>query len=102
VIARNEDCRKNREVTRFLERLKGIVLARDYVMVEYDIPDFLLEKACHLTPGIESPTISPLNEQGWKAVKAMTGRHGMNRIIDDLAALGAKGIIVTEIRTCRI
>ncbi|MBN1412446.1 MAG: ATP phosphoribosyltransferase [Spirochaetales bacterium] len=102
VIARNKDILKNREVVRFLDRLKGIVLAREYVMVEYDIPDHLLEKACRLTPGIESPTVSPLNEQGWKAVKAMTRKNDMNRIIDDLSSLGARGILVTDIRTCRI
>ena len=89
-------------VNRFLERLSGIVVARDYVMVEYDAPRRVLDAACRITPGIESPTIAPLSEADWVAVKAMAKRRDINRIMDELAALGAKGIIITDIRTCRI
>jgi ATP phosphoribosyltransferase len=86
----------------FLERLQGIVTAREYVMVEYDVPETALEAACAITPGIESPTVAPLSRKGWMAVKAMTPRHQINAIMDRLAAAGAKGIIVTDIRTCRL
>jgi ATP phosphoribosyltransferase len=85
-----------------LERLRGIVVARDYVMVEYDAPDAVLEEACNLTPGIESPTIAPLSKKGWVAIKAMVKRKHVNPIMDQLALLGAKGVIVTNIRTCRL
>ncbi|MFO7820446.1 MAG: ATP phosphoribosyltransferase [Lentisphaeria bacterium] len=95
-ICEREDCRA------FQQRLEGIVVARNYVVVEYDIPNTALDAACKITPGIESPTIAPLSEKGWSAVKAMVSRKKLNRIMDDLAATGAKGIMVTEIRTCRV
>lgn len=86
----------------FVERLHGIVTARAYVMVEYDIPEKLLEIAAVITPGIEAPTVAPLSREGWVAVKSMAPRSEVNAIMDKLAAVGAKGIIVTEIRTCRL
>ncbi|MXZ04363.1 MAG: ATP phosphoribosyltransferase, partial [Rhodothermaceae bacterium] len=86
----------------FVRRLQGILLARTYVMIEYDCPRTSLEKACEVTPGIESPTIAPLSNPDWVAIKAMAHRKDTNRIMDDLEDLGAKGIIVTDIRTCRI
>lgn len=86
----------------FVRRLQGILLARTYVMVEYDCPRTSLEKACEVTPGIESPTIAPLSKPDWVAIKAMAHRKDTNRIMDDLEDLGAKGILVTDIRTCRI
>jgi len=85
-----------------LDRLRGIVVAREYVMVEYDAPEILLEKFCAITPGIESPTIAPLSKSGWVAVKAMVRQKEANRVMDELTSLGAKGIIVTNIRTCRL
>lgn len=86
----------------FVRRLQGILLARTYVMVEYDCPRTSLKEACEVTPGIESPTIAPLSKPDWIAVKAMANRKDANRIMDDLEKLGAKGILVTDIRTCRI
>ncbi len=102
VIARDAKTAKAAAVKLFLQRLSGIVTARDYVVVEYDIPRAKLKKACAVTPGIESPTISPLSENGWVAVKSMAKRRQVNRIMDQLEALGAKGIIITDIRTCRL
>ena len=102
VIARDAKTAKSPAVKLFLQRLSGIVTARDYIVVEYDIPRAKLKKACAITPGIEAPTISPLSEEGWVAVKSMAKRKLVNQILDGLAALGAKGIIVTDIRTCRL
>jgi len=89
-------------ITTCLERLRGIVVAREYVMVEYDAPKEILEKFCAVTPGIESPTIAPLSKSGWVAVKAMVKQKNTNKIMDELSKLGAKGIIVTHIKTCRL
>lgn len=102
VIGRSPRVAARPPVRRFLERLRGIVVARDYVMVEYDVPRRALARACRVTPGIESPTIAPLSERGWVAVKAMARRKDVNRILDGLAGLGARGIIITDIRTCRL
>jgi ATP phosphoribosyltransferase len=86
----------------FLKRVQGIVLAREYGMIEYDIERRLLPRAVVLTPGIEAPTVAPLNEPNWVAVKAMLKKKGLNAVVDELSALGAKGIVVTDIRTCRL
>lgn len=93
---------ENPSITTCLERLRGIVVAREYVMVEYDAKKDILDKFCAVTPGIESPTIAPLSKSGWVAVKAMVKKNDINLIMDELTGLGAKGIIVTDIRTCRL
>lgn len=87
---------------RLIQRLQGILVARTHAMIEYDIPKSVLEEACAITPGIEAPTLSPLSHEGWMAVKSMIRGGDVNAAMDALHALGAKGIIVTEIRTCRM
>ena len=86
----------------FMQRVRGILVAREYVMVEYDCPRARLGAACRVTPGIEAPTVAPLSRSDWVAVKAMAQRSGINAIMDALEALGVKGIVITDIRTCRI
>jgi ATP phosphoribosyltransferase len=97
---------KNRELCDasqlFLKRLKGILVARNYKMIEYDVPKQALSAATALTPGIASPTIAPLHNPDWVAVKAMIKKNEVNSAMDGLAELGAKGIIITDISTCRI
>lgn len=102
LIARDRSVARNELVKQFCERLNGIVVARAYVMVEYDAPKELLEMACMITPGIEAPTVAPLSREGWVAIKSMAKKSEVNEIMDQLAKLGAKGIIVTPILTCRI
>lgn len=103
VIGRSDSATEdNGETALFLRRLNGILVARAYVMVEYDCPRQLADAACAITPGIESPTIAPLSEPDWVAVKAMAPKRDVNAIMDKLADLGARGIIITDIRTCRM
>lgn len=85
-----------------LRRLQGVVTARQYVLLDYDIPKTSVEKACAITPGLESPTISPLQKEDWVAVRAMVLRKDTNRLMDELWALGARGILVTDIHACRL
>jgi ATP phosphoribosyltransferase len=85
-----------------IRRLSGVVIARQYVLVDYDIETAFLQKACDLTPGIESPTISPLQKNGWSAVRAMVKQKEVNRIMDELWNIGARGILVTDIHACRL
>lgn len=85
-----------------VRRLNGVVIARQYVLVDYDIETALLQLACDLTPGIESPTISPLQKSGWSAVRAMVKHKEVNRIMDELWNIGARGILVTDIHACRL
>lgn len=89
-------------VAQLVRRLQGVLVARRYVMLAYDVRVELLEEACAITPGIESPTISPLQNPGWVAVSAMVLRKETNRIMDELWDLGARGILVTDIHACRL
>ena len=97
-----ETLQANTVANLFVRRIQGILLARTYVMIEYGCPRSSLEQVCAITPGIESPTIAPLSKSDWVAVKALTKREESNRIMDDLERAGATGIVVTDIRTCRI
>jgi ATP phosphoribosyltransferase len=83
-------------------RLNGVIVARQYVLMDYDLPAALLERAVALTPGIESPTVSPLRDPEWVAVRAMVPRKGTNRVMDDLYELGARAILVTPIHAARL
>ena len=85
-----------------IRRLSGVVIAKQYVLVDYDVKSADLERACSLTPGIESPTISPLQKSDWNAVRAMVKRSDINRIMDELWEVGARGILVTDIHACRL
>ena len=89
-------------VDQLVRRLQGVIVARTYVMMDYDVQIDLVEEACALTPGIESPTVSPLHREGWVAVRAMVPRADTNRVMDDLWDLGARGILVTDIHACRL
>ena len=83
-------------------RLLGVTTARSYVMLDYDCPIAIIDEACEVTPGLESPTVSPLHDKGWVAVRAMVPRTETNAIMDRLYDLGARAILVTEISACRI
>jgi ATP phosphoribosyltransferase len=86
----------------FRRRLEGVMVARSYVMMDYDIPESRVDEAVDLTPGIESPTVSPLHREGWVAVRAMVPRAGAHRVMDELWTIGARGILVTDIHACRL
>lgn len=86
----------------FKRRLDSVIVARDFVMMDYDIPAEAVDRGVELTPGIESPTVSPLRKAGWVAVRAMVPRRGAQKVMDELYAVGARGILVTDIHACRI
>ena len=82
-------------------RVQGVVFGQQYLMLDYDCPRPLLERATEVTPGLESPTIAPLADPGWVAVRALVPRRDVNAIMDELAAIGAKAILASDIRFCR-
>ncbi|MDI6911979.1 ATP phosphoribosyltransferase [Nocardioides sp.] len=86
----------------FRRRVEGVLVARSYVMMDYDIPTDRVTDAVRLTPGIESPTVSPLHREGWSAVRAMVPRDGAQRLMDELFGIGARGILLTDIHACRL
>ncbi|HAN71610.1 MAG TPA: ATP phosphoribosyltransferase [Actinobacteria bacterium] len=89
-------------VETFLRRLHSVMVARAYVLVDYDIRVEYLDQACAMTPGIESPTVSALHDPQWSAVRAMVPAADVHRIMDELYELGARGILVTDIHACRL
>jgi ATP phosphoribosyltransferase len=89
-------------VDTFMRRLHGVMVARSYVLMDYDIRTALVERACEMTPGIESPTISSLHDPLWSAVRAMVPSADVHRVMDELYDLGARGILVTDIHACRL
>jgi ATP phosphoribosyltransferase len=85
-----------------LRRLRGVMVARRYVMVDYDLPAELVDEAVKIAPGVESPTISPLRDPAWVAVRVMVARTGVNHVMDALYAMGARAILVTAIHNARL
>jgi ATP phosphoribosyltransferase len=102
VLVRRAGAEPNGAVDVLVRRLQGVLVARQYVLMDYDVRVDLVEKACAITPGLESPTVSPLHDQGWVAVRAMVRRDVTNQVMDDLWALGARAILVTGIHACRL
>lgn len=86
----------------FRRRVEGVMVARGYVMMDYDIEQSNLDRAAALAPGLEGPTISPLGKAGWVAVRVMVPRAGSQRLMDELYGLGARAILLTDIHACRL
>jgi ATP phosphoribosyltransferase len=82
-------------------RVQGVVRGQQYLMLDYDCPRTVLDKATAVTPGLESPTIAPLADPDWVAVRALVPRRDVNARMDELAAIGAKAILASDIRFCR-
>jgi ATP phosphoribosyltransferase len=102
VLIRRAGADGNGRVAQVVRRLQGVIIARQYVLMDYDIPDELVDHAVGITPGIESPTVSPLHHKGWSAVRSMVERRRTNQVMDELWELGARGILVTDIHACRL
>ena len=102
ILIKGPNAKMAQELEIVLRRLQGVVTARQYVLLDYDIPKLKVTQACAITPGLESPTISPLQKEDWVAVRAMVLRKDTNRLMDELWALGARGILVTDIHACRL
>jgi len=90
------------EVTIMKQRLEGKLVAMEYMMVEYDVPGEILADACRVTPGLESPTVTRLQREGWYSVKAMIARREAHNIMDELSRMGCRGILLTNIESARI
>ena len=87
---------------RLLRRLRGVIVARRYVLLDFDLPADLVDEAAAIAPGRESPTISPLQDPEWVAVRVMLPRRGINQVMDDLYAIGARALLVTAIHAARL
>lgn len=86
----------------FLSRVEGILHAQNFLMLDYNVSRALLDEATKITPGLSGPTVSPLANEEWVAVRAMVPTKEANHIMDQLSNLGAKAILASEIRIARI
>ena len=102
LLIRRRGAGSNGALETFKRRIQGVIAARTYVLVDYDIRSELVDQACAITPGVESPTVSPLHDQGWFAVRAMVPKRDVHKIMDDLYEIGGRGILVTDIHACRL
>ena len=93
---------RERSVQVLLHRLRGVLIAREWVMIDYNCPTKVLAEARAVTPGIESPTVTPLDEHDWVAVRAMVRRPEAQSIMDQLWQVGARAILVTALEACRL
>lgn len=82
-------------------RVQGVVFGQQYLMLDYDCPRSVVDQAVGITPGLESPTIAPLADPDWVAVRALVPRRQVNAIMDELAGIGAKAILASDVRFCR-
>lgn len=89
-------------ISTLVRRLQGVLVAQQYVLMDYDVPRSLLEQACEIAPGIESPTVSPLHDPEWVAVRVMVPRFDRNEVMDKLYDLGARAILVSAIHAARL
>jgi ATP phosphoribosyltransferase len=85
------------QVHTLCRRLEARLLGESYVMLEYDVHGDLLASACALTPGIESPTVARLERENWFSVKSMVRRAEAHALMSELAAHGAKAIVLTRV-----
>ncbi len=102
VLVRREGSEEKAGIEVLRRRLLGVITARHYVMLDYDVPGELVNRACSITPGLESPTVSHLQNRDWCAVRAMVPRATTNSVMDQLYDLGARAILVTDIAACRL
>lgn len=88
--------------SRVARRLEGVLIARSYSLLEYNIPVEQLAVAEEITPGFNSPTVNPLEDKAWRAVRVMVKRSEVITVMEQLEAIGAKAILETRITNCRL
>ncbi|MEH3140078.1 MAG: ATP phosphoribosyltransferase [Mycobacterium kyogaense] len=101
ILIERADSAPNPARDQLAARVQGVVFGQQYLMLDYDCPRTVLDRATEVTPGLESPTIAPLADPAWVAVRALVPRRDVNAIMDELAAIGAKAILASDIRFCR-
>ncbi|MFS0699483.1 ATP phosphoribosyltransferase [Cellulomonas sp. 179-A 4D5 NHS] len=102
VLVRRADGEEPAGLDVLTRRIQGVLTAQQYVLMDYDVPLALVDQAVAITPGLESPTVSPLHNREWAAVRAMVRRDETNRVMDALYDVGARAILVTSIHACRL
>ena len=102
ILIQNPQRRHAQMADRIVKRLEGVVIARDYSLLEYNVPRDRLTAAEAITPGFNSPTVSALEDAGWCSVRVMVNRKEVIDVMEQLDAIGASAILETEIGNCRL
>ena len=102
ILVQNRAARESELADRVVRRLEGVVIARSYSLLEYNVPRNKLKEAEQITPGFNSPTVSALEDPGWCAVRVMVRRGEVIAIMERLEALGASAILEAQITNCRL
>jgi len=102
VLIQNASCAQAELADRVVRRLEGVVIARSCSLLEYNLPRERLAEAELITPGFNSPTVNPLEDQAWCAVRVMVAHKDVIRVMEELEALGASAILETKIGNCRL
>jgi ATP phosphoribosyltransferase len=102
VLIQNPERRQPDLADRVVRRLEGVVIARSYSLLEYNIPRTKLAEAEKITPGFNSPTVNPLEDPDWCAIRVMVRRNEVIEVMERLEALGASAILETQITNCRL
>lgn len=101
VLVQRAGADRSKAADRFIARVQGVVFGQRYVMLDYDCPKSLLDSAIKITPGLESPTVAPMADDKWVAVRSLVPRKQHQNLMDELSELGAKAILASDIRSCR-
>ncbi|MCC6510073.1 MAG: ATP phosphoribosyltransferase [Pirellulaceae bacterium] len=102
VLIQNPRTKHGATCDRVVRRLEGVVIAREYSLLEYNVPKERLAEAEAVTPGFKSPTVSQLEDSTWCAVRVMVRSKDVINAMERLEALGASAILETSIRNCRL
>ncbi len=102
VLIQSPHCRHAAVADRIVRRLEGVVIARDYTLLEFNMPRAKLPEIDNITPGYNSPTISQLEDDAWCAVRVMVRRKDVIETMEKLEAIGASAILETSITNCRL
>jgi ATP phosphoribosyltransferase len=102
VLIQNKSRRESELADRVVRRLEGVVIARSWSLLEYNIPRTKLAEAERITPGFNSPTVNALEDPAWCAVRVMVRRSDVINVMERLEALGAHAILETQINNCRL
>ena len=102
VLIQSRDCKQTDLADRVVRRLEGVVIARSYSLLEYNVPRAKLAEAEKITPGFNSPTVSSLEDPDWCAIRVMVKRSQVIEIMERLEALGASAILEMQITNCRL
>lgn len=102
VVLQNKNVRLPEVADIVTRRLEGVVIAKAWSLLEYNVPTAQIEAAKKITPGFKSPTISKLEDPEWSAIRVMVHRKSLNEVMDQLEAIGATAILETSINNCRL